>query len=178
MSSNSIEDRLDADYAKAWQPVPGGKIVGETVAISERVGGYGRYPIVTLRQEDGEERAIHAFHEVLQNELARIAPKIGDTIGIKYGGKDAEKGYHRYRVVREGDDGEGAFDWNPYGDDGDDSDDDSSESHVPADTSDFEDEPAEGSSAAERAAARKPSRPLDEHDERPAFSDDDDVAFE
>lgn len=56
---------------------------------------------------------MHAFHEVLANELARVAPKVGDTIGIVYRGKDPERGYHRYRVRGEDD---GKFDWGSFGD--------------------------------------------------------------
>lgn len=109
---SSIEDRLDAEYAEAWRPGPGEKIVGEVIALSEREGAFGRYPIVTIRTADGDERALHAFHEVLAGELANLKPKLGDEIGVKYAGKDPEKGYHRYRAER-ADDGD-SFDWGRY----------------------------------------------------------------
>jgi hypothetical protein len=67
---------------------------------------------VTIRSDDGEF-AVHCFHEVLANELARIAPKVGDRIGIKYSGKDRDGGYHRYRARGEG---AGAFRWSEFGD--------------------------------------------------------------
>jgi hypothetical protein len=74
---------------------------------------------------------------VLANELARIAPKIGDQVGVKYVGKDPDKGYHRYRVRR---DGEGdTFNWGRFG-----SPDESFGSDVPADMSDWP--PADGGS--------------------------------
>lgn len=110
--SDSVLDDLDREYAPAWKPEPGEKIAGIVTEISEREGTFGRYPIVTLRTEDGEF-AVHAFHEVLQNELARLAPKPGDMLGIKYAGKDEERGYHRYRVRRGGADGGVA--WSRYG---------------------------------------------------------------
>jgi hypothetical protein len=112
---SSLQDALDKDYAESWRAQPGDKIVGEVIDLSERTGAYGRYPIVTLRTEEGDERALHAFHEVLANELARIAPKVGDTIGVRYDGKDADKGYHKYRVRRAGDDS--GLDWSRYGGD-------------------------------------------------------------
>jgi hypothetical protein len=102
MSDQTIDDQLDAKFAEAWRREDSPKIVGEVTALSEREGTYGRYPIVTLRTEQGE-RAIHAFHEVLANELARIAPKVGDKIGVKYMGKHEERGYHQYRAVKVGD---------------------------------------------------------------------------
>ena len=111
---SSLQDDLDRDYAAAWQPDPGDKLVGTVVDISERDGAFGRYPIVTLSTEDGE-LAIHAFHDVLANELARIAPKVGDELGVKYAGKHPDKGYHQYRVRRAG--ASADVDWSRYGDD-------------------------------------------------------------
>lgn len=101
-SNATIDDQLDVDYAEAWKPGDGDKLVGIVVDVSERDGTYGAYPIVTLRTAEGDELAVHAFHEVLANELARIAPKPGDEIGVKYLGKHPERGYHRYRVRRSG----------------------------------------------------------------------------
>lgn len=110
---NNLHDALDTQFAPAWRPAPGEKLVGTVVELGERDGPYGMYPILTVRQADGDELAVHAFHGVLQSELARIAPKHGDELGIKYEGKDQEKGYHRYRVRRAGDDS--ALSWAKYG---------------------------------------------------------------
>ena len=109
---STLEGQLDTQFAPAWRPEPGDKLVGTVTELTERDGAYGPYPIITLRQEDGEEFAVHAFHGVLQSELARVAPKHGDTLGIKYSGKDQEKGYHRYRVRRAG--GDSALSWSKY----------------------------------------------------------------
>ena len=111
-SRSTLEEQLDTRFAPAWRPEPGEKLVGTVTELGERDGAYGSYPIVTVRQSNGEELAIHAFHDVLQNELARIAPKHGDEIGILYSGKDADRGYHRYRVRRGGDDA--ALSWAKY----------------------------------------------------------------
>ena len=128
-NDSKIDDQLDAKFAPAWRREDDPKIVGEVTTLSEREGAYGRYPIVTVRTQDGE-RAIHAFHEVLANELARIAPKVGDKIGVKYLGKHPERSYHRYRAVKVGD--EEGVDWSRYGGDGD-----APTSDVPGDTSDL-----------------------------------------
>jgi hypothetical protein len=109
---SSIYDELDREYAPAWRPTPGDKLAGTVTDITARDGEYGRYAIVTLNTGDGEV-ALHCFHEVLANEFARIAPKVGDEVGVKYVGKDPDKGYHRYRVRRAGD-GD-SFDWGRYG---------------------------------------------------------------
>jgi hypothetical protein len=109
---SSLHDRLDTDYAPAWRPNPGDKVIGTVTALDVRDGTYGSYPIVTIDTGDGE-LALHCFHEVLANELAKIAPKIGDRVGVKYAGKRPERGYHIYRVQRDGDDTE--FAWNRFG---------------------------------------------------------------
>jgi hypothetical protein len=85
----TIHDQLDREFAPAWKPQPGDKLVGIVTALSTRNGEYGEYPIVTVRSDDGEFAA-HAFHEVLANELAKVAPKVGDQVGIKYVGKDPD----------------------------------------------------------------------------------------
>jgi hypothetical protein len=109
---STIQDQLDKEFAPAWTPVAGDSIVGIVTDLSSREGEYGTYPIVTVRGDDGE-RALHCFHEVLANELARIAPKVGDQLGVKYVGRHPERGYHIYRVRRGGDE---SFDWGRFGD--------------------------------------------------------------
>jgi hypothetical protein len=108
----TIQDELDRDFAPAWKPAPGDKVVGTVTDLTSRDGEYGTYPIVTLNTGDGEV-ALHCFHEVLANELARIAPKVGDQLGVKYVGRHPERGYHIYRVRRAGDE---SFDWGRFGD--------------------------------------------------------------
>jgi hypothetical protein len=62
--------------------------------------GQGAYPVVTIRSEDGQEHAVHAFHSVLKRELARRRPRPGDPLAIKYEGKQqgAKYEYHSYKV--------------------------------------------------------------------------------
>lgn len=89
------------EYAQGWRPTAGDKVAGAIVDIAATDGGYGIYPIVTLRTDSGEV-AVHAFHTVLRRELARRRPSVGDELEITYLGKQAGKpgsaGYDGYRV--------------------------------------------------------------------------------
>jgi len=89
----TLEDRLEADLAPAWRPDKDDSavLVGEIVDIDEGTSDYDPYPLLTIRQDDGTELAVHAFHTVLKNELIRQRPKIGERIGIKYLGEQPTK---------------------------------------------------------------------------------------
>jgi hypothetical protein len=116
---SSISDRLDQGYAPAWKPERGDKIVGTVTAMSSRDGGYGEYPIVEIKPDDGEPVAVHCIHDVLKNELAGIKPTIGLRLGIKYVGKvksETSRGeYHSYRVMADGAGGTSGVDWSKFG---------------------------------------------------------------
>jgi hypothetical protein len=119
-------DPLDREYAASWRPEAGEKVRGKLVDLSSRerdeAFGGGRYAILTLELAEPARAkdewvddfvAIHCIHEVLERELARIRPKLGDELGIRYEGKHPDRNYHRYRVHRYGDDGSG-FDWSAF----------------------------------------------------------------
>ncbi len=100
--SRITAEALDAEYPEAWRPKNvGDKILGEIVDLSEYDGGYGPYPIVTVKQDDGETLSVHAIHTVLKGELAEHRPKVGDRIGIKYRGMPEGKKYESYKVMFE-----------------------------------------------------------------------------
>jgi hypothetical protein len=44
------------------------------------------------------EKALHAFRTVAKHEVAACRPRIGDRIGIWYGGKAQKGDWHAYRV--------------------------------------------------------------------------------
>ena len=98
----ALEDRIDS-FPEAWKPKTGDKLVGTVSELGERESEYHDtpYPIVTVTTDDGSELAFHGFHTVAKNELAKQRPSVGDRIGIKYFGKDEERGYERYRIVVE-----------------------------------------------------------------------------
>lgn len=95
-----IADRVES-FAEPWKPKAGDKLVGVITELDERTSEYGMYPIVTVMTDAGGESAFHGFHTVAKNELSRQRPRVGDRIAIKYFGRDADKGYERYRVLVE-----------------------------------------------------------------------------
>ena len=113
----------DLDYAQAWKPEAKDLIAGEVTEISSRGSEFGTYPIITLKVQNGteeggkeiaagEERAVHAFHTALRNQLASIAPQAGAELAIlKKGMKVVPEGrdYEDYRVKDMN--GGGSFDW-------------------------------------------------------------------
>jgi hypothetical protein len=113
----AFDKQVDREYAEAWRPEAGDKLVGEVVELGQREGAFGTYPIVTVRRDDGTEAALHAFHTVAANELAKAAPQVGERIAIKYvGQKETESGqaYHAYRVAT--DRAGRAFNWGGFSD--------------------------------------------------------------
>lgn len=118
----SLEDRLESGLPSAWRPDQEDPdvLIGEVVDIEVGTSDYGRYPIIVVRRKDGTEKAVHGFHSVLQNELMKARPQVGEEVGIKYLG-DVEtkpgskfKSYKGYRVKVERDQGS-TFDWNTFG---------------------------------------------------------------
>jgi hypothetical protein len=67
----NLADQLDSEFAPGWKPSPGDKIEGVITGLSEREGNFGKYPIATIRQDNGEELACHAYHAVLAPSLPR-----------------------------------------------------------------------------------------------------------
>jgi hypothetical protein len=124
------------DFPAAWWPSPGDVLKGTVSEIDVITGEYGGYPCVTV---DGDDRvAVHAFHTVLRNELAKRNVQVGDQIEILYGGKSGPKAtdYERYRVknlIRQPKE----FDWGAGRDPDDSTDAAVFEPEVPADDADL-----------------------------------------
>lgn len=98
----SLEDRLEQGLAAAWRPDQDDPhtLIGEVVEITIGTTDYGRYPIIVVRKEDGEEKAVHVFHSVLRNEVEKYRPNIGEKIGIKYLGDVATKPGSKYKSYK------------------------------------------------------------------------------
>jgi hypothetical protein len=97
-STSDISERVER-VPEPWKPETGAKLVGEVVAVEQRDGEYGVYPIVVVLTEAGEY-AFHGFHTVARNELAKQRPAVGDKIAIKYFGRtEDDRGYERYRIL-------------------------------------------------------------------------------
>jgi hypothetical protein len=115
--NQDVNAQVDREFADAWRPEPGDKLIGEVVELGQRDGAYGVYPIVTVRQDDGVELAFHAFHTVAQSKLAEARPQVGERVAIKYLGlnKRGDRPYHDYRAAV--DRAAVAFNWRAFGDD-------------------------------------------------------------
>jgi hypothetical protein len=114
----NLADQLDAEFAPGWKPEPGDKIEGVITGLSEREGNFGKYPIATIRQDNGEEIAAHCYHAVLASKLAELRPRVGERVALKYLGQVAKTGggsYHSYRAVVDRPRGT-AIDWGQYDD--------------------------------------------------------------
>ena len=104
--SNPEGGEGERNFAPAWRwehPLDG--VEGTVVAIDRRVTDNhpDGYPIVTLRQEDGTDIAVHALHTVLKDEVEKRNLRVGDIIAVVYDGKKASSGtsgrsYHAFRM--------------------------------------------------------------------------------
>lgn len=104
MADDPLREQLLRPSAEAWRPEPGDVVIGEVVEVQERRGFAERpYPVVTVRTEANEYVAVHGFHTVLKEELAKLAPRPGDRLGVAYHGlvEKNESRYELYRVALE-----------------------------------------------------------------------------
>jgi hypothetical protein len=67
-----LREELLRPPAEGWRPSPGDVLIGEITAIEERRGFAERpYPVVTVRTDEGEFVAFHAFHTVAKDGTRR-----------------------------------------------------------------------------------------------------------
>ncbi len=149
--TQKIQDPLDRDLAPGWiHEESGDRVRGPVVDLGTYDGGYGPYPVVTIRLaegyrarvaekhggwvEPGDELAIHCAPTVLRNEMAKAAPEIGNEIGVRRGEMvdGARNPYPRFKVVNY--DRQTALDWSKFGSDDEDP---GPISDVPVDTADL-----------------------------------------
>lgn len=102
--------RRELAKAPAWRPEPKTTVVGTVIALTMRDSGYGLYPVVSYKGDDGTVFAVHAFHTLLRQMLAELKTEIGSKQIITYEGKrqktnpteeEIKKGldsYHDYYV--------------------------------------------------------------------------------
>ena len=88
-----VEDRMSAytrnmiiAKAPAWMPSPGEVIVGEIIGLSMREADYGPYPVITFQKDDGNVVNLHAFHGMIQQQLADLQADLGSMLIITYAG--------------------------------------------------------------------------------------------
>jgi hypothetical protein len=94
--------RVSSNFAEGWIPTEREALIGQITSIDRRESKFGgEYPIVTIRQDDGEEKAFHAHHAVAHRELEDREPQIGQQIKVVYKGKVTEnvtRPYHSYSI--------------------------------------------------------------------------------
>lgn len=100
-----LRERLDSDsgeFAKSWQPSPGEALIGTILRYDRATTRRGEEALIVIvrDEEHDEDRSVWLLHHVLLREFAEQRPKVGETIGLKYFGKDPEKGYHRWSLYR------------------------------------------------------------------------------
>ena len=93
------------DFAPSWRwDQPGDGVEGIVVTVSSRVHDNHPegYPIVTIRQANGEDIAIHCMATVLKNEVTERRPRPGDEFAVVFDGqKNSGQGrkYNAFRVA-------------------------------------------------------------------------------
>jgi len=95
------------NYAPGWRwENPNDGVEGIVVSVDKRVNDNNPegYPVITLRQANGEDIAIHGFTTVLQRELEERNLRAGDLLAVIYDGKKTAgsgRQFHAFRVAHE-----------------------------------------------------------------------------
>lgn len=74
-------------YAEAWRPEDGDAIEGRIMRWAVGSSKYGKYPICVIKQNDGSERSIHAFHGALRSQFENEDPQVGEVVHVERIGK-------------------------------------------------------------------------------------------
>lgn len=95
----SLSERLDRP-SESWRPADPKdfpdhpqQLVGKIVEIEEIQGDYGMYPLLYIQDDDGNEWKWSVFGGVAQGRLAKLQPKVGDRIGVRYLGEKPSKNF-------------------------------------------------------------------------------------
>lgn len=104
----SMNDRLNIE-SEVWRPDLEPKhpnpVSGVIDDISTFEGEFGAVPVLGVIDDSGKEWRVFCFGSVLQNRVVETKPEVGDTIGIKYLGKEKSRNfsndYRNYKVIVE-----------------------------------------------------------------------------
>ena len=92
-----------ADFAPSWRwEQPGDGVEGIVVHVDKRVHDNhpDGYPIVTVRQANGEVVAIHGMATVLKNEINERNLRPGDEFAVVFDGKKSSGAGRQYNAFR------------------------------------------------------------------------------
>jgi len=97
----AVRELLDMPEGEPWKPEAAGEeVVGMLRARSTRSSEHSKdYPLLVIETTSGAWVGVHAFHQVLWEEIMRQDPQVGDAIGIRYLGRDDSGRYERYRLA-------------------------------------------------------------------------------
>lgn len=107
-TKSAAQEALDREAPLVWRPEkPGDEITGVFLRVESGNTQFGPAPVVILLDGDGKERSVWLFAEALRSGFDRTRPTPGETIGIRYLGKEKAKNpspgksdtYHNYKVV-------------------------------------------------------------------------------
>lgn len=97
-----LRRRTEAEYPESWTPSEEDPMLaGVFLRLDQGPTQYGQQDIVIVRTEDGTDRGVWLIHAVLRKQLARVAPRAGELICIRWKGERkgaSGKTYHDYRV--------------------------------------------------------------------------------
>lgn len=102
--AENLYEKLEGweDFPPAWKPAPGEILVGTVEAYDTWEGKYGPVKVVVLRDDaEGNLVSVYLGATVLYEEFRKLRPRPGETVGIRYLGKDEDRGYHKYKVMVE-----------------------------------------------------------------------------
>jgi hypothetical protein len=115
--AQDFRDRMERDAAEpptAWKPEPGDLLLGSILDIDARTTAHSKRPndcpVITILNEDDE--VVYdwwAYHDVAKKELAKLRPKVGERIAVRYMGRHPN-GYFMYKIRIDRQD-RGTFDW-------------------------------------------------------------------
>lgn len=90
-----LNETLAIRTARGWRPQPGETLEATLVALEKREGDYGAYPCLIYRTDEGQYVAVHAFHDVLKDEYAKLhaagQTQPGRRHTVHYAGRQASK---------------------------------------------------------------------------------------
>lgn len=102
---SSLEERMNST-ALSWRPGEteedgrdtSNPLYGKFMRMEAATSDFGPYWRMIIEKSDssgvvtGEEVSVALFHTVLKNELAKLQPRVGDLLGLRYDGKKPRPG--------------------------------------------------------------------------------------
>ena len=97
----------DGTYPPSIILKPGDVLSGTLSRYNGATTKYGDCIIAVIENEvDGKPVSLWITHTVLKNEFARQKPRPGESIAVKYFGEDSARGYHRWKLLVDREEGE------------------------------------------------------------------------